>query len=146
MIQQNIIAAAKSAADRWHIPASVSLAQFALESAWGTKMPNGSNNPFGIKASGNQPSVIVSTHEYVNGRYVSIMAHFRKFANFVDAFDAHAQLLAHGSAYATARKFSHAPKDFANALTGHYATDPHYGQKLIQIMDEYNLYQYDVAS
>jgi hypothetical protein len=33
--------------------------------------------------------------------------------------------------------------DLPNALTGVYATDPQYGQKLIMIMQHFNLEQYD---
>jgi len=35
------------------------------------------------------------------------------------------------------------PDAFANALTGIYATDPHYGRSLIALMKALNLYQYD---
>ena len=47
-----VIRAAQASQTRWGIPASVTLAQWALESAWGSRMPPGSNNPFGIKAGG----------------------------------------------------------------------------------------------
>jgi hypothetical protein len=37
------------------------------------------------------------------------------------------------------------PDKFAKALTGIYATAPHYGETLVSVMRQYNLYQYDVA-
>jgi len=52
-----VIAAAVAAHHRWRVPASVTLAQWAVESAFGTAMPRGSNNPFGIKAGQGQPFV-----------------------------------------------------------------------------------------
>src|ERR1700722_17849140 len=41
--------------------ASVTLAQWAVESDYGRAMPAGSNNPFGIKAFGDQPYVEAMT-------------------------------------------------------------------------------------
>jgi hypothetical protein len=48
---------------------SVSLAQWALESAYGRAEPPASNNPFGIKALPGQPSVAAMTHETLHGVY-----------------------------------------------------------------------------
>jgi flagellum-specific peptidoglycan hydrolase FlgJ len=70
-------------------------------------------------------------------------AKFRRFASAAEAFDAHSQLLGTASPYAKARMFSGDPNAFADALTGVYATDPHYGSKLKAIMKQYNLYKYD---
>ena len=59
----DIIAAAREAQRKWKIPASISLAQWALESGWGRHMPPGSNNPFGMKARPGDPFVTVRTRE-----------------------------------------------------------------------------------
>lgn len=138
-----IIAAAQASQAKWKIPASVSIAQFALESSWGKIMPPGSNNPFGIKAVAGQPSVSVPTHEVVGGKRIAINAAFRKFASIADAFDQHGQLLATSGHYANARSKLPDPFAFANALTGVYATDPNYGHLLGQIIRGSNLTQYD---
>ena len=50
---RRLIDAAQAAQQKWGIPASVTLGQWAIESAYGQAMPEGSHNPFGIKASGN---------------------------------------------------------------------------------------------
>jgi flagellum-specific peptidoglycan hydrolase FlgJ len=68
---------------------------------------------------------------------------FRKFTSVAAAFDAHGQLLATSTYYVKARMFSADPNGFADALTGIYATDPHYGTKLKAMMKANNLYQYD---
>jgi len=60
----DIIAAAQSSQQKWGIPASVTIAQWALESGWGKYMPPDSNNPFGIKAVDQEPFVSASTQEY----------------------------------------------------------------------------------
>jgi flagellum-specific peptidoglycan hydrolase FlgJ len=142
-IPPNIVVAAQLAQKNHDIPASVTIAQWALESALGRHEPPGSNNPFGIKAVSGQPSVACLTHEVVHGHQITITAKFRKFASVADAFDAHALLLANGADYTDARLHRHDPQAFANALTGHYATDPQYGAKLISIMKADNLFQYD---
>lgn len=149
-VPQSIIDAAQAAQRKWRVPASVSIAQWALESAWGTHMPPDSNNPFGIKAVPGQPSVTVKTREVLHGRSVIINAPFRKFNSIADAFDAHGQLLATSPAYAKARQheqFTPAADDqFGNSLTGVYATDPNYGTLLRSIMHGGNLYQYDIQA
>ena len=142
-IPPEIIAAAKAAQAKWSIPASISIAQWAVESGRGQHMPPGSLNPFGYKAVAGQPSVMVRTHEYIHGRYVSILAPFRKFASLAEAFDEHGRLLATAQPYAAARAKLPNADAFADALTGVYATDPHYGATLKSVMRGGNLYQYD---
>ena len=105
-------------------------------------MPAGSNNPFGIKARAGDPSVTIPTHEVVNGKRILVNAAFRKFKDLTEAFDAHGQLLATAGAYAGARAHAGDPDKFADALTGHYATDPNYGTLLKSIMRGGNFYRY----
>ena len=50
IVPSDVIEAAKTSRQRWGIPASITLAQWIVESAWGSAMPPDSNNPFGIKA------------------------------------------------------------------------------------------------
>lgn len=122
--------AAVASEKKYGVPAAVTFAQWRLESANGTRVPYGSNNPFGIKALPGQPSVTAPTTEYANGQRVSTTANFAKFASVADAFDAHARLLANSPRYAAARNYKNNPAAYANALTGVYATDPDYGNKL----------------
>lgn len=126
--------AANAAQFKYGIPAEVTLAQYQLESAGGTRMPPGSNNPFGIKARAGQPYVEAQTTEVINGEKKRVMARFAKFDSLTDAFEAHAKLLATSPAYANARAHKDNPAAFADALTGKYATDPLYGAKLRAIM------------
>jgi flagellum-specific peptidoglycan hydrolase FlgJ len=139
----DVTAAAQASHAKWNIPASVTLAQWAVESYWGTRMPKDSNNPFGIKAVGDQPYVEAHTREEIKGESVTIVAHFRRFDSIADAFDQHGKLLATAKPYARARTFANDPDAFADALTGVYATDHRYGAILKSRMKQYNLYQYD---
>ncbi len=136
------IAAARLGMTHWKIPASVQLAQWAVESAWGTKSA-GPHNWFGMKALAGQPSVMVSTHEVYRGVRIAVTLPFRAFASDAEAFDAHAKLLATGAPYVHARTLLPDPFKFAAALTGVYATDPHYGDTLAALMRTSNLVQYD---
>jgi len=136
------IAAARAAMAKWKIPASIQLAQWALESGWGKHM-SAPFNYFGMKALPGQPSQTVPTREFYKGQWITVQAAFRSFANDADAFDAHAKLLATAQVYAKARAALPDPFAFANALTGVYATDPKYGQLLGSIIQGSNLTQYD---
>ena len=128
---------------RWTVPASVTVAQWAVESAWGASMPPGSNNPFGIKAVGEQPAVESPTREVIKGETITITARFRMFDSLSQAFDEHGRLLATAPVYKDAMKQADNPEAFADALTGVYATDPNYGFTLKWVMQNYGLNQYD---
>ena len=140
---ENVSRAARASQLKWGIPASVTLAQWALESAWGSRMPPGSNNPFGIKARRGDPSVSSGTEEVINNQRIRIKAGFRKFASIDDAFDHHGKLLATGRPYTRARTKLPDPDAFADALTGVYATDPKYGTKLKSLMNANNFYRFN---
>ncbi|MEA2857140.1 MAG: hypothetical protein QOH98_1461 [Methylobacteriaceae bacterium] len=142
-IPKDIIAAAQASQTKWGVPASITIAQWAIESGYGAHMPAGSNNPFGIKARPGQPSVEAMTAEFIGGQTIHLMQPFRKFTSMPEAFDLHGQLLHDGKPYQHAMRFLGNPDAFANALTGIYATDPHYGRSLIALMKSLNLYQYD---
>lgn len=128
---------------KWTVPASVTVAQWAVESAWGASMPPGSNNPFGIKAVGDQPSVESATREVIKGESITIEAKFRAFDSLTQAFEEHGRLLATAPVYKEAMKQVDNPDAFADALTGVYATDPNYGFTLKWVMQNYGMSQYD---
>ena len=142
-IPQEVADAAIASRNRWSVPASITVAQWAVESAWGASMPPGSNNPFGIKAVADQPAVENPTREVINGETVVMTAKFRVFDSLSQAFDEHGRLLATAPAYGDAMKVKQDPEAFADALTGVYATDPAYGYTLKWVMQNYGLAQYD---
>ena len=125
------------------MPAAVTLAQWAVESAWGAAMPPDSNNPFGIKAVADQPAVDSATHEVVNGETITVTVKFRIFDSIGQAFDEHGRLLASNPVYGSAMQQVGNPEAFADALTGVYATDPDYGSTLKWVMQNYKLEAYD---
>jgi len=144
-LSADIIAAAQKSERAWGVPASVTLAQFALESAWGTKLA-APFNPFGIKAKPGEPQTVANTREErPDGSSYYINAGFRKFSSFAEAFDAHGKLLGTAGVYAKARATLPDPDAFADALTGVYATAGNYGTVLKSIMRSQGLYRYEVG-
>lgn len=138
----DVVAAARASRTTWGPPASVTLAQWALESAFGAHL-SGKCNPFGIKARPGELGTPRKTWEALHGERIEVVQTFRDFSSIAEAFDAHGRLLATGSAYGLARLRKGDPKAYARALTGRYATDPLYGDKLVSIMDAHNLYAAD---
>ena len=145
-VPPDVATAATASQQRWKVPASVTLAQWAVESAWGAAMPPDSNNPFGIKAVSGQAGVESGTKEFVSGQEITTSARFRKFDSLEEAFDLHGKLLATNRVYAPAMQQVTNPDAFADALTGVYATDPKYGYTLKWVMQNYGFAQYNVAT
>lgn len=143
------IDAAQASQKAYGVPASVSLAQFALESGYG-KHDLGVNNVFGIKYGKNVKCdgfVEKKTKEFVNGKYIIITARFAKFDSVEGAFLEHARFLAEHPQLKRAMQFKDNPDKFVAALQEgktKYATDPRYVEKLISIMKSQKLYQYDM--
>lgn len=123
------------------VPHELILAQAALETGWGrhgitTADGRDSHNMFGIKAGGNWrgESTEVITHEYVGGRRLRMAQSFRVYESLEAAFTDYAQLLAGNPRYAGVLSAAD-PREAAFALQqGGYATDPHYADKLIGVM------------
>src|SRR5271156_1469909 len=84
------VPAAQAAQRAFGVPASVTLAQWELESTWGTsKLATEANNFFGIKAEHlNDPSTYEEfpTAEYENGVRVMIQADFEKYPDVQSSF------------------------------------------------------------
>jgi flagellum-specific peptidoglycan hydrolase FlgJ len=125
-----------------NVLASITIAQGALESAWGESAPG--NNLFGIKGSGTTQS----TQEYINGKWVTIKAGFRKYDDWRGSVKDHSQFLVENGRYAKNGFFDAcANKDYREAARSlqraGYATDPGYANKLIGIIEKWDLHEYD---
>lgn len=149
---------AKQIASENDLYASVMIAQAALESGWGnstlSKAPN--YNLFGIKGEYNGNSVVKDTLEDDgSGEYYQIQDAFRRYDNYGESLTDYASLLTgdndvnnwrynfySGARYSNTNSY----QDATAHLTGRYATDTRYGDKLNRIIAENNLTQYDFAS
>jgi hypothetical protein len=141
--------AARAAALQTGVPASVTVAQAILESDWGRSLlAQDANNYFGIKAIGSLGSdgvVWMPTSEYdSSGQLYQTISAFRAYKSLVDSMTDHDRLLQTASRYAPAMRVSNDPRQFAARLyEGGYSTDPAYADKLVALMDRYDLYRLD---
>ncbi|XHS76700.1 flagellar assembly peptidoglycan hydrolase FlgJ [Burkholderiaceae bacterium UC74_6] len=137
--------AARAAEQATGIPASFMLAQAAHETGWGkhgitAKDGTPSHNIFAIKATPGWTgkTVDVQTTEYVDGKAQKVMAKFRAYDSYADAYKDYARLISSNERYANvvqqARKGDAA--SFAQGLQkAGYATDPAYAAKLARVID-----------
>lgn len=135
--------------------ASVMIAQAMVESGWGTSglasAPN--YNLFGIKGDYNGSSVNMGTQEDDGtGSLYSISSNFRKYPSYKESLEDYVSLLRGGTSgnsqmYAgTWKSNTKSYKDATKYLTGRYATDTTYADKLNSVIEKYNLTQFDTAS
>jgi len=88
-----IAKAAKSVAKQSGVPASLSIAQAALESGWGESgLAKTGNNLFGIKADSRWrgETLTLPTKEFIKGQWVVVPAKWRKYASWQASIDDHA--------------------------------------------------------
>lgn len=128
--------------------ASVTIAQYGLESGWG-RYPSGKNNYFGIKATAAQIAAGKATarwtrEEKADGTPYSIVAYFADYDSLTAGFIAHAALLVKPW-YADCIKATN-PEDYCRALqVDHYATAHNYAESLINIIHSMSLERYDLT-
>lgn len=137
---------------RTGIPASITLAQGLLESNWGrSELATKSNNHFGIKCGNAWDG---KTHYRYDDDYDENGKHrkscFRVYEHAEASFIDHSDFLTDpAKAHRYGFLFEFHPEDYhawAHGLKkAGYATDPKYGHKLIQIIDKYDLHQFDLV-
>lgn len=142
---QALLPAAQDGQRKHGLFASVTIAQAALESGWGQSgLSKQACNLFGIKGTGPAGSVAMPTWEVINGKRVDTTANFRKYHNYAECLADRAEILTSLSRYRDVLDAGN-PEEQCKALkAGGWATDPDYATKLINIIDQYNLRQYDV--
>ena len=134
------------------IPPSIKIAQAALETGWGKSGLNKeANNYFGIKAGSSWTGKVynAATHEYYDGiNRTDITSDFRAYGSPEESFADHSRLLTGLSRYRKLFDLDFMDyKGWARGLKeAGYATSPTYPEKLISIIEKYNLSQYDVEA
>ena len=121
------------------IPASITLAQGLLESGAGNSdIARQSNNHFGIKCHNDWKG---ETATFFDDGMNSC---FRKYKKAEDSFEDHSQFIVQGKRYAFLFKLNVTDyKGWANGLKkAGYATDRIYAEKLIRIIETYDLNDY----
>lgn len=142
--------------------ASVSMAQFLLESAYGkSELAQNANNCFGMKQnlSGNTWSGSAwdgksiynkITKEFVEGEYIEITAPFRKYSCIEDSIADHSAYLVGAKKgtvlrYAGLKGETNYQKAAQIIKDGGYATSPTYVTNLCNVIQKWNLTKYDVV-
>ena len=145
-------------ADKNGILPSITIAQAILESSWGTsELSTKANNLFGMKKSlsGNNwgsewdgKIYAVKTKEEENGNIIEILADFRSYNSIAESVKDHNKYLANAK---NGNKLRYdgmiGAKDYKTAaqllVSGGYATDSKYANKLCNIIEKYNLDTFD---
>lgn len=134
--------------DRVGIPASIKMAQAILESASGrSTLAKQSNNHFGIKCGKNWEGDEVYRHDddYKNG--LLVRSCFRAYEDPADSFIAHSNFLRNNRRYSFLFELDiYDYKSWARGLRkAGYATDPNYANKLINLIEKYDLFLLDLG-
>lgn len=121
------------------IPASITLAQGLLESGAGkSRLATEGNNHFGIKCHNWTGKKMYYDDDRKNEC-------FRKYSSADESFRDHSDFLRYKDRYSFL--FDLDPTDYRGWAYGlkkaGYATDPKYPQKLIKLIEDYRLYEYD---
>lgn len=125
---------------RYHIPASITLAQGLLESGAGrSELARKSNNHFGIKCGRSWDGRTVRADDDAPNEC------FRAYRHAKDSYRDHSKFLRTGARYAFLFRLKITDyKGWARGLKkAGYATDPRYADRLINIIELYDLDRYD---
>jgi len=134
---QEVILLAQQSEAKYGVPASVTLAQYALESGYGKSgLATKGNNYFGITGKNHD----TGSYIMMNGRS------WAKYNSMAESFDDHGRLLS-TPLYANAHKNTKDPGAYIDAIAEIYAPSSdgnnEYAGLLKQIINENNLTQYD---
>lgn len=136
----DVISLAQQTEQKYGVPASVTLAQYALESGYGTsKLATQANNYFGITGK-----------NYSTGKFIMMNGRtWSKYDSMSASFDDHGRLLS-TDLYANAHHNTTDPYLYIDAISEIYAPSSDgnsgYAETLKQIIEENNLTQYDSDS
>ena len=126
---------------KYHIPASITLAQGVLESdAGNSELATKANNHFGIKCNGWTGRKSYHDDDARNEC-------FRAYDSVYESYQDHSVFLTTSKRYSCLFQLKLTDyKGWARGLKAcGYATSPTYATKLIEIIELYKLYQYDTA-
>lgn len=130
----------------YNLPASVCIAQAAIESAWGEAVI-GEYNFFGRKWNNKGPHIPLPTKEVdANGNWYTTTAEFQLYNSMDEAVEDWCQLMRNEPAYAEAVAIWDSTwnlTEFVTAMAKKYATDPDYARKVLSTIAANNLTVYD---
>jgi peptidoglycan hydrolase-like protein with peptidoglycan-binding domain len=131
----------------YRILPSLTIAQAILESGWGSsQLAQRAKNLFGIKAFSNWRGerITLPTTEWYGDQKKIINADFRVYDSFNESIEDHNRLLTN-SRYKPVIGCLNYKEACRKIYECGYATDPAYPEKLIKIIEENKLYEFDNA-
>jgi flagellum-specific peptidoglycan hydrolase FlgJ len=137
-----LASAAQRVCAAYKLPASVCIAQGALESGWGEYII-GEYNLFGRKWNGTGSYLVKQTEEYYDGQWQTVSAKFQAYESLEEAIQDWCVLLTEEPVYESCLTYRQDAEAFAKALGHIYATDPDYADKILSIIAANELKQYD---
>ena len=146
---KQVAPAAQREQRKYHIPASITIAQAGTESNWGrSKLAYKYNNLFGIKANSKHNRVRMYTTENINGKNKEVKQYFQVYDSWNDSIKSHTYLIVRGTAdnhlrfrgVQTAKNYQQAAYELQK---NGYATDPNYANELIYAIQKFHLNKYD---
>lgn len=146
---KRVAPAAQREQKKYHIPASITIAQAGTESNWGrSKLAYKYNNLFGIKANSKHHRVRMYTTENINGKNKQVKQYFQVYDSWDDSIKSHADLIVRGTADNHQRfRGVQRAKNYRQAAyelqKNGYATDPNYADELIYAIRKFHLDKYD---
>lgn len=126
--------------NEYHVPASITMAQACLESGNGNSvLARDGNNHFGIKCNSSWSGPSIRQDDETRNEC------FRKYSTAIESFRDHSKFLTGGMRYQFL--FDYNIKDYRKWAYGlkkaGYATDPQYPERLIKIIEEFQLNKLD---
>lgn len=149
-----LVDAIRQQSDNYGLLPSVIMGQAIVESGWGQSgLSKNYNNFFGMKASNSQfspfwipnvsPVSQMLTREVVNGNDITVNANWRVYNSLAESIADHNALIGKAKRYAAALT-ARTPREQLQAIkNGGYATAPNYVDTIMNVIDRYNLTQYD---
>lgn len=131
------------------ILASLTGAQALIESNKGNSgLTQKANNLFGIKANGtwSGPYVEMNTKENYNGKLVTVKAKFRAYGSWEESINDHSNFLLVNKRYANLRGVTDYKTACVLIKQDGYATSATYTQTLINTIEKYNLWLWDLEA
>lgn len=124
---------------------SVAAGQSALESAWGeSRLSKQYNNLFGIKGSYKGNSAMMNTWEVYGGKRYDIKDSFRSYPDWETSILDYGVFLTVNQRYKNAIGITNYKNQIRAIHKAGYATDPQYANKVISIIEKYNLHNWDM--
>jgi flagellum-specific peptidoglycan hydrolase FlgJ len=139
--EQFLLRAAQAARLAGHLFPEYAACEAALESAWGeSRLAREGNNLFGQKQA-HPPlpgtgTLSIETREFLHGQWVTVPAHWARFADWADCFRARMavlEALRHAyPQYAAALAAASGP-EFVEQVSVHWSTDPDRARKVLAV-------------